>query len=72
MYRAKKAGSLLRDILNHTIPERWPTNKPLTNHITDTNKKIDRLSDRIDKQNDHLSMVRAKKEARKSKGPLSQ
>ena len=26
----------------------------LTNHITDTNKKIDRLTDRIDKLNDRI------------------
>ena len=29
-------------------------NKTLTNHITDTNKKIDRLSDRFDKLSDRI------------------
>ena len=32
-------------------------NKTLTNHITDTNKKIDRISDRIDKQNDQFNRL---------------
>ena len=31
--------------------------KTLTNHITDTNKKIDRLTDRIDKQGEQFNKL---------------
>ena len=34
-----------------------PIKAALDNHITDTNKKIDRLSDRIDKQNDQFNRL---------------
>ena len=32
-------------------------NKTLNNHITDTNKRIDRLSDRLDKQSEQFARL---------------